>query len=140
MANADLELTRPDRIRSAYAALANLGAEGFCKLLLDPLVITISASLANPVGAQAVEAEHGALLSAFPDLRWNVEEVLECGDHTVTQLSARGTHAGPWGRFPPTGLVVHIQACEVAEWAAGRVVVRQLYWDRHSVWQQLDLL
>lgn len=134
---AALSDARDAAVRSAYAALNRGAVESFCALLLDPDVICIGAGGSSVVGPDSVAAEHVVLAVGFPDLCWRVQEVVCAGDQTFARLSLRGTHTGVWLGHQPTGRVVHLHACEAAEWQELRVVTRQLYWDRHELVEQI---
>jgi predicted ester cyclase len=130
--------TIADRVVAAYRSLNERRLDDFGDLY-DAQVITVNPSLGNPIGVQSVLAEYRALLVAFPDLHVTVDEVIETGDRIVTRLNVGGTHTGQWGRHAPTHNIVHIEICEVAECCDGRLITRQLYWDRYTVMQQLGL-
>ena len=46
---------------------------------------------------------HQAFLSAFPDLRVNIEGTVAEGDEVVVRWTATATHTGDGFGFPPTG-------------------------------------
>lgn len=132
---------RPDRgrrITQAYQALNRCDLDSFCSIL-DPQVITVEPGLGNPTGPAAVVADLRAAAVAFPDLRYEVEQVLDAPPRTVARLRMRGTHRGRWGRHPATGRRIDVALCEVCEWLDDRIVVRRLYWDRRAALIQLGL-
>jgi predicted ester cyclase len=44
-----------------------------------------------------------ALRTAFPDIRYTVEDTIEAGDKLVTRVTASGTMRGEFAGMPPTG-------------------------------------
>lgn len=44
----------------------------------------------------------------FPDLSFEIEDLLEQGDRIAARLRLRGTHRGPWRGMPPTGRAMDI--------------------------------
>jgi predicted ester cyclase len=52
--------------------------------------------------------QHDQFLSAFPDVRLTILEVVSSADKTVTRWSAEGTHKGPLMGMPPTQRPVRI--------------------------------
>jgi len=48
-------------------------------------------------------------LTAFPDLTTSIEDLFVAGDKLAVTLMWRGTHAGPYGGVPATGLPVDVR-------------------------------
>lgn len=43
------------------------------------------------------------LWAAFPDIRWDIQEISACGGSVVARFTVRGTHQGEYMGLPPTG-------------------------------------
>jgi len=52
-------------------------------------------------------------LAAFPDLRFDPEDVLSSGDKVVARTKATGTHEGEFMGMPPTGKRVDVQLIDI---------------------------
>jgi predicted ester cyclase len=52
-------------------------------------------------------------ISAFPDLRFDPEDMLSSGDKVVTRARATGTHEGEFMGIPPTGKRVDVQLIDI---------------------------
>ena len=59
--------------------------------------------LLHEVGIEEYKQAFSSILSAFPDARWTVEEILEDGDRLIGRYTFRGTHEGPFFKIRPTG-------------------------------------
>jgi len=44
-----------------------------------------------------------ALRTAFPDVRYAINDTIECGDKLVHRVTAKGTMTGEFAGIPPTG-------------------------------------
>jgi predicted ester cyclase len=44
-----------------------------------------------------------SLRTAFPDIRYTIEDSIECGDRFVHRVTAKGTMTGEFAGMPPTG-------------------------------------
>jgi predicted ester cyclase len=44
-----------------------------------------------------------SLRTAFPDIRYTIEDSIECGDRFVHRVTANGTMTGEFAGMPPTG-------------------------------------
>jgi predicted ester cyclase len=62
-----------------------------------------------------------ALVSAFPDYRWELQDLIIEGASVAARLAGRGTHTGPFAGIAPTGRVISTQELVVYRFAAGRI-------------------
>lgn len=63
-----------------------------------------------------------ALKTAFPDLRYTVEEAIECGDKIVHRLTATGTMSGEFNGTPATGKRATWTEIHIGRVANGKLV------------------
>lgn len=81
------------------------------------------------------------ILSAFPDLRMDVEDLIAGDNKTVARVKATGTHRGEFMGVPPTGSRVEIQLIDIMGFdAAGRVSEHWGVADLLSLMQQLGVV
>jgi predicted ester cyclase len=50
----------------------------------------------------AFQGPLGALLEAFPDIRYTIDDLVAEGDRVAVQFHWTGTHRGPFRSIPPT--------------------------------------
>lgn len=63
------------------------------------------------------------LWSAFPDIRWNIEEIFTSGNVVMVRFTVEGTHESEYQGIPPTGekfesggvLILHIREGKIIE-------------------------
>ena len=68
----------------------------------------------------------------FPDVRYEIDELLVAGDRVTVRWTATGTHSGPlWGVVPPTGQRVTWGGLHLLTVRGSRIV---------EVWAVVDLL
>lgn len=65
---------------------------------------------------------HGPFLSAFPDLRVQVDDALAVGDQVVVRWSAVGTHTGDGLGFPATGKTARLHGMTWLRIQGGQLV------------------
>lgn len=82
-------------------------------------------------GRDAAIAYFQGVRAAFPDLHFEIDDLIAEGDRVVTRWSASGTHLGDFQGIPPTGRRIKISGTDVDRIANGRVV---------ECWPQLDEL
>jgi steroid delta-isomerase-like uncharacterized protein len=80
-------------------------------------------------------------LTAFPDSRVTVEDVIAEGDKVVTRYTIHGTHRGETEEFgPPTGKQVKLEGITIHRIEDGKIVEEWERYDNLSILQQLGLV
>lgn len=77
------------------------------------------------------------LRNAFPDIRYEVEDMIEDGDKLVARWSAKGTHKGEFMGIPPTGKLVAFSGIEIIRIENGKAVEEWEELDRAGLMAQL---
>ncbi len=80
----------------------------------------------NPPGMQHGLEGHKAIVrlfrSVFPDLRWDIEDLIAEGDKVVARTTMRGTHRGDFFGIPPTGRRVEMRGVHIMRVADGQII------------------
>jgi predicted ester cyclase len=76
---------------------------------------------------------------AFPDLYFEVEQIIASGDHVVSRWGATGTHKGEFDGIPPTNRQVSSRGCTVSEVRVSRIVKSSMYFEQLSLLRQLGV-
>ena len=63
-----------------------------------------------------------AVITGFPDYRWELQDLLVDGDTVVARLTGRGTHTGTFSGIAPTGPAIRTQELVVYRIAGGKIV------------------
>jgi len=79
----------------------------------------------------------GALLVAFPDMRFEIEQLLAEGDKVFLHVIGRGTHTGEFMGIPATGRSVLLAAMSVVRAVDGKCAERWNITDGTGLMQQL---
>jgi len=77
--------------------------------------------------------------SAFPDLRYAVEEEMAERDLVWTRFSARGTFKGPFLGAAPTGKTASYTGMDLNRIAGGKIVESWVNYDALALLQQVGL-
>lgn len=78
--------------------------------------------------------------TAFPDLTFEVTHETSCGDVSVLEVIARGTHQGELAGIAPTGAPVEVAVCNIVEIREGKIRREREYFDQLSLMQQLGVI
>jgi steroid delta-isomerase-like uncharacterized protein len=77
------------------------------------------------------------LRTAFPDLRFEVDDLISDGDRVVLRWTARGTHRGTFADVAPTGRRVVWTGCDWFRLRSGRLVEAFVLADGGALYDQL---
>lgn len=96
---------RPEAIDGLFAAgyLNHAGARG---------------TLAGPAG---IRSNYDSLVRAFPDVRFDLDDVVAEGDKVVVRYTMHGTHRGEFQGIAPTGRGVTVPGIGIYRIAGGLV-------------------
>lgn len=90
-------------------------------------------------GRDAMRDTYRRVFEAFPDLRVEVDPVVEEGRSVVVEWRFSGTMRGSFAGHAPTGRRFTLRGCEVFEVEDGRIRVQRGYWDRGTMFDQLGI-
>lgn len=90
-----------------------------------------------PPGPAGFKRNVAALLTAFPDLEWTIEDVIADGEKVAFRATGRGTHEGELLGIDPTGRTVTLSGIVIFRIDGGRVVERWAQFDTIGLLRQL---
>jgi steroid delta-isomerase-like uncharacterized protein len=78
--------------------------------------------------------------SAFPDLRFTIEDLIADADTVAIRWSSRGTHNGWLDQIPPTGKPVNVTGVSIARFENGKMIEGWISWDALGMLQQIGVV
>ena len=96
--------------------------------------------LLDPAFATGFAATIADLRTAFPDLRYTVDELVAEGDRVAARFSWTGTSTAPFRGNPATGGVVTSRGMAIFELRDGRITGAALETDRLGFLEQLGVI
>jgi steroid delta-isomerase-like uncharacterized protein len=136
-------MSEKENIQLAEKQIAALNARDLDQYLsrIDASYVGESETLPGPIrGPEGARKAIDMLLTAFPDLRLEAEQILASGDHVIARLRLTGTHKGNFAGIAPTNKSVSWQGCNVVEMRNGKAIRSRVYADNASLFQQLGIL
>ena len=109
------------------------------ELLADDFVEYEELPPGMPSGREAPKAMGAMTLSAFPDFRVTVEELLEDGDKVIARVRFSGTHRGDFMGIPGTGNSFDVPVIDIIEFRDGKAVAHWGVMDMAKMMQQLGV-
>lgn len=91
-------------------------------------------------GPEGVRHLNSVLLTAFPDLRLDLEDVVGEGDKVLARLTIRATHQGEFMDIPPTGKEVEVGVLDLFLIADGRLEEHWAMIDNLGMMRQLGVI
>jgi steroid delta-isomerase-like uncharacterized protein len=126
--------------RRLYELLNAGDIEGFGALLADGFVEHEETPGLAPTREGVMEFFH-MYRAAFPNLRFDLEDVLASGNKVVARARATGTHQGELMGIPPTGKDVDVQLIDIMRFNEDGLVAE--HWgvvDMLAMMQQLGVV
>jgi len=124
--------------RRGYEALNQRNWAAFAELVTPDLVLH-NASLTIQ-GLEAYKQFVSMYFTAFPDLRFTIEDMIAEGDTVVVRQTARGTHQGNLMGIPPTGKQTSVTGINILRFANGKGVEEWFNGDDLGLLQQLGVI
>jgi steroid delta-isomerase-like uncharacterized protein len=122
-------------------ALINAGdINGFGDLLAEDFV-EYEVTPGLPPTKDGVKQFFTMYIAAFPDLRFDTDEILPSGNKGVARVTITGTNTGDFMGMPATGKSVSVQAIDIIGW--GDDGLAHEHWgvvDVMSMMQQLGVV
>ena len=127
-------------VRNNFEAWNKHDPERYVKLLDEKHVIESDTIPALLTGREAGRQFMQMYVSAFPDLHFDIDQILGEGDFVATRYTATGTHGGNLMGIAPTNKRAQVHGCTVNEIRNGKIVRSWLYWDTGHLLRQLGVL
>lgn len=92
----------------------------------------------EPVSREDYAASIAANLSAVPDFRWDVEDLLVQDQTVAVRLTDTGTPTAPWSGVPATGAGFRIAEWAMYRYRDGRIAAMHFLLDVPTAQRQLS--
>lgn len=113
----------------AYVDAVNKGDKSYLDKYLGPGYVYHSP--AGDLDEQGFRALHEKLLSAFPGLTFQIDDVIAAGDKVVTRWTFRGVQKGEFQGIAPTNKAVTMTGIVITRFENGKAV---------EEWEEANLL
>jgi predicted ester cyclase len=128
------------QFRRAYEELLNQGNLAIADELVAPDFINHEAPPGRNRGPESMRGVATMLRTAFPDLRFTIEELVAEGDIVAGRLTMSGTHEGPLMGMQPTGRWVRQDHMHFVRFRDGKAVEHWGVRDDVGMMQQMGVM
>jgi steroid delta-isomerase-like uncharacterized protein len=129
-------------VRRFFTEVLNAGNLDHAKTLVTADYVEHQRLPGAAEGRQGIEIARAFLSmmrGAFPDYRFDIEDLIAEGDKVVARLTVSGTHLGEMMGLAPTGKHVRTSGIEVFRLQDGRLAEHWATFDALGMLQQLGL-
>ena len=126
--------------RRTYEELLNGGDLSVAEELVAPDFMNHEAPPGRDRGPESMRGLATMLRSAFPDLHFEIEELIAEGDIVAGRLTMSGTHEGPLMGTPPTGRSVRQDHMHFVRFRDGKAIEHWGVRDDLGMMKQLGLM
>jgi steroid delta-isomerase-like uncharacterized protein len=124
-----------------FFELVNSGdIDGFIDVLADDFV-EHEAMPGMPPGREGTRQLFNMIHAAFPDMKWDPQDILVDGDKAVSRVQFTGTNDGEFMGMPATGKSVSVQIIDIVRFGDDGLALE--HWgvfDMMSMMQQLGAI
>jgi steroid delta-isomerase-like uncharacterized protein len=109
---------------------------------LDELLtsdFSIPANTPNGLSRDALKNILKYYFSAFPDLHYEVAQLISEGDDMMVHLKMRGSHKGDYQGHPGSGKTFEVNEVEIMRLEDGKIAGYLIVWDEADFRRQLGL-
>jgi steroid delta-isomerase-like uncharacterized protein len=78
--------------------------------------------------------------TAFPDLQFKIDQLIEADDFVTTRYTSTGTHKGELRGIAPTNRTIKVEGMAINRISRGRIVETWVIWDALGLMQQLGVV
>jgi steroid delta-isomerase-like uncharacterized protein len=108
--------------------------------LLNELVSEEYTGVLGKKGAAGFQEPMQALIQSFPDMQWNLTNLIAEDDKVFASWKVQGTHKNPFNNIAATGKFISSEGMGVLTLKNGKVVSTQVLTDRVGFLQALEIL
>lgn len=128
------------QFRRSYEEVLNQGDVSVVDELIAPDFLNHAAPPGRDRGPESMRWLATMLRTAFPDLRFTIEELVAEGDMVAGRLTMSGTHEGPLTGMPPTGRAVRQDHMHFVRYRDGKAVEHWGVRDDLGMMQQMGAI
>jgi predicted ester cyclase len=128
------------RFRRVYEEGLNRGDLGVADELIDPEFLDREAHPGGNRGPESFRQLITMLRTAFPDLRFEIDDLIAEGDTVAGRLTMNGTHTGPLMGMPPTGRAVRQSHMHFVRFRGGKAIEHWGVRDDTGMMRQMGLM
>jgi steroid delta-isomerase-like uncharacterized protein len=128
-------------IRQYFEEVWNKGNVDLLDKMIAPGYLNHSSSVANPIpGPDGLKPIIIAMRQAFPDLHYEIEDIIISPENVVARVVVSGTHNGDFFGIAPTNKKIRVNQINIERIIDGRITEHWRLTDELLLMKQLELI
>ena len=124
-------------VRRQFNAWNTRDAAAIVRDVADGYLLESDTNQSPVVGRDGLRQYASALFLAFPDLLFDVREVVGDGNVVAVTWLASGTHRAEFLGMRPSGRRTQLHGCTITHFRDGKIARQESYWDVATLARQL---
>jgi steroid delta-isomerase-like uncharacterized protein len=124
-------------VRRQFSAWNARDTTAIVRDVADGFLLESDTNQSPVVGRDGLRQYASALFLAFPDLSFDVRDVVGDGDVIAVTWLASGTHRAEFLGMRPSGRRAQLHGCTITRFRDGRISRQETYWDVATLARQL---
>lgn len=131
---------RSVRLRAAWTAAWDQGDVAALDDLLSPSYVRLRGPQGIEQSREGFKESIRAVREAFPELRTEIEDLVEEGDRLAVRWRSTGRHTGPFLGVPPTGRPIEVSGSTFARFDGDSIVEERVTFDSRQLLEALGII
>ena len=124
-------------VRRQFIAWNARDLAGIVRDVADGFLLESDTNQSPVVGRDGLRQYANALFLAFPDLSFDLRDVVGDGDVIAITWLASGTHRAEFLGMRPSGRRTQLHGCTITRFRDGKIARQEAYWDVATLARQL---
>lgn len=131
------EAANAETVRRQFNAWNARDATAVVRDVADGFLLESDTNQSPVVGRDGLRQYANALFLAFPDLLFDVRDIVGDGDVVAVTWLASGTHRAEFLGMRPSGRRTQLHGCTITHFRDGKITRQESYWDVATLARQL---
>jgi steroid delta-isomerase-like uncharacterized protein len=138
-AQAAVEEANKALVKDILEELSKGNVEIWKELCTSEFALYYPSEATEPMSLEQTYESFQMLFKGFPDLNWNIHELIAKGDKVIARFTITGTHEGEYRGIPATRNKVNISEIVIFQFKDGKCIETREEADALSFMQQLGM-
>lgn len=135
-----MPIETPKQVALKWVAAYNSHNADAAAALYDVNVINVQMPYGKPVqGREAMHTTYVKVFQAFPDIHVQVENIVENDQWVAVEWIFSGTMKGEFAGHSPNNSHFTMRGCELFQIMDGKIHTQRGYWDKTTMFNQLNI-
>jgi steroid delta-isomerase-like uncharacterized protein len=136
---AEVEDQNKALLKRLFDEINNGNFENFGEVYASDYTVYIPSNNPKPMSLEEAMEYMKPVFEAFPDMNWNIQDIIANGDKVIVRSIVTGTHKGDMQGIPATGIKVNVGCIVIYRLQDGKIVEEWAEEDNLGMMMQLGM-